>query len=159
MRFTFLVIGSIKEKWMQQGINEYVKRLSLIGKINILEQSEIKMPDNPSDAEKRKVLEEEGEKILKHVNDRDMVILLDLQGKSFSSEELASYLEEKMVTGVSHFFFVIGGPYGNGGNIRKRANLKISLSEMTFTHQMARLILSEQLYRAMKIIKHEPYHL
>lgn len=76
-----------------------------------------------------------------------------------TSEELADILRKRMVSGTSHFFFMIGGPYGNGENIRKRANLKISISAMTFTHQMARLILAEQVYRAMKIIRHEPYHL
>lgn len=159
MKFTFLTIGKIKEKWMRQGIDEYLKRLSPIAKVEILSPDEEKMPENPSPALKEKVMEKEGEKLLKYLKDEDFLILLDLKGKPVTSEELAHIIQQKMVSGTSHFFFMIGGPYGNGENIRKRANLKISISAMTFTHQMARLILAEQVYRAMKIIRHEPYHL
>lgn len=159
MKFTFLTIGKIKEKWMRQGIDEYLKRLSPIAKVEILSPDEEKMPENPSPALKEKVMEKEGEKLLKYLKDEDFLILLDLKGKPVTSEELAHIIRQKMLSGTSHFFFMIGGPYGNGENIRKRANLKISISAMTFTHQMARLILAEQVYRAMKIIRHEPYHL
>lgn len=159
MKFTFLTIGKIKEKWMRQGIDEYLKRLSPIAKVEILSPDEEKMPENPSPALKEKVMEKEGEKLLKYLKDEDFLILLDLKGKPVTSEKLAHIIRQKMVSGTSHFFFMIGGPYGNGENIRKRANLKISISAMTFTHQMARLILAEQVYRAMKIIRHEPYHL
>ena len=158
MKFTFLTIGKIKEKWMRQGIDEYLKRLSPIAKVEILSPDEEKMPENPSPALKEKVMEKEGEKLLKYLKDEDFLILLDLKGKPVTSEELAHFIRQKMVSGTSHFFFMIGGPYGNGENIRKRADLKISISAMTFTHQMARLILAEQVYRAMKIIRHEPYH-
>lgn len=159
MRFTFLTIGKIKEKWMRQGIDEYLKRLSPMAKVKILSPDEEKMPENPSPAMKEKVMEKEGDKLLKYLKDEDFLILLDLKGKPVTSEGLADILRRKMVSGTSRFFFMIGGPYGNGENIRKRANLKISISAMTFTHQMARLILAEQVYRAMKIIRHEPYHL
>ena len=159
MRFTFLTIGKIKEKWMRQGIDEYLKRLSPMAKVEILSPDEEKMPENPSLAMKEKVMEKEGDKLLKYLKDEDFLILLDLKGKPVTSEGLADILRRKMVSGTSRFFFMIGGPYGNGENIRKRANLKISISAMTFTHQMARLILAEQVYRAMKIIRHEPYHL
>lgn len=159
MKFTFLTIGKIKEKWMRQGIDEYLKRLSPIAKVEILSPDEEKMPENPSPALKEKVMEKEGEKLLKYLKEEDFLILLDLKGKPVTSEELAHIIRQKMVSGTSHFFFMIGGPYGNGENIRRRADLKISISAMTFTHQMARLILAEQVYRAMKIIRHEPYHL
>ena len=159
MKFTFLTIGKIKEKWMRQGIEEYLKRLSPMAKVEILSPDEEKMPENPSPALKEKVMEKEGDKLLKYLKDEDFLILLDLKGKPVPSEGLADILQKKMVAGTSHFFFMIGGPYGNGENIRKRADLKISISAMTFTHQMARLILAEQVYRAMKIIRHEPYHL
>lgn len=159
MKFTFLTIGKIKEKWMRQGIEEYLKRLSPMAKVEILSQDEERMPENPSPALKEKVMEKEGDKLLKYLKDEDFLILLDLKGKPVTSEGLADILQKKMVAGTSHFFFMIGGPYGNGENIRKRADLKISISAMTFTHQMARLILAEQVYRAMKIIRHEPYHL
>ncbi len=159
MKFTFLTIGKIKEKWMRQGIEEYLKRLSPMAKVEILSPDEEKMPENASPALKEKVMEKEGDKLLKYLKDEDFLILLDLKGKPVTSEGLADILQKKMVAGTSHFFFMIGGPYGNGENIRKRADLKISISAMTFTHQMARLILAEQVYRAMKIIRHEPYHL
>lgn len=159
MKFTFLTIGKIKEKWMRQGIEEYLKRLSPMAKVEILSPDEEKMPENPSPALKEKVMEKEGDKLLKYLKDEDFLILLDLKGQPVTSEGLAEILQKKMVAGTSHFFFMIGGPYGNGENIRQRADLKISISAMTFTHQMARLILAEQVYRAMKIIRHEPYHL
>ena len=128
MKFTFLTIGKIKEKWMRQGIDEYLKRLSPIAKVEILSPDEEKMPENPSPALKEKVMEKEGEKLLKYLKDEDFLILLDLKGKPVTSEELADILRKRMVSGTSHFFFMIGGPYGNGENIRKRANLKISIS-------------------------------
>lgn len=130
-----------------------------MAKVEIIAPDEEKMPDHPSPALKEKVMEKEGEKILKYLKDDDFLVLLDLKGKPVTSEGLADIIQKRMVAGTSHFFFMIGGPYGNGENIRKRANLKISISALTFTHQMARLILAEQLYRAMKIIRHEPYHL
>ena len=159
MRFTILAIGKIKEKWMRQGIEEYVKRLTPISRLDIIEQEEEKMPDNPSPLLKEKIMEKEGEKLLKYLKPDDCLVLLDLKGTPMSSEGLADWIEDRMVKGTSHFYFMIGGPYGNGENIRKRADMKISISAMTFTHQMARMILSEQIYRAMKIIRHEPYHL
>lgn len=159
MKFTLLAIGKIKEKWMRQGIEEYVKRLKPIAPLEIIAQDEEKMPENPSPAMKEKVMEKEGEKMLKYLSPDDCLVLLDLKGKPMSSEGLADWISRRMVTGTSHFYFMIGGPYGNGKNIQQRADLKISISAMTFTHQMARLILSEQLYRAMKSIRHEPYHL
>ena len=159
MKFTLLTIGKIKEKWMSQGIGEYLKRLEPMAKIEIISHDEEKMPDHTSPLLKEKVMEKEGDKLLKYLKDDDFLILLDLKGKPVTSEKLADIIQERMVGGTSHFFFMIGGPFGNGENIRKRADMKISISAMTFTHQMARLILAEQLYRAMKIIRHEPYHL
>ena len=159
MKFSFLVIGKIKESWMRAGIGEYEKRLKPMVKMETVEHEEEKMPENPSPATKEKRMEKEGEKLLKSVADSDCVVLLDTEGTPFSSEELAGWLQDKMVQGTSHFYFMIGGPYGNGTNIKKWADLKISIGAMTFTHQMARLILFEQLYRAMKINRHEPYHL
>ncbi|MDU1772835.1 MAG: 23S rRNA (pseudouridine(1915)-N(3))-methyltransferase RlmH, partial [Dialister micraerophilus] len=119
-------IGKIKEKWMKEGIDEYLKRLKPFAKMNIIEHEEEKMPGNPSPAIKKQIMEKEGDKLLKAVSDSDCVILLDTEGTAFSSEELAAWLQDKMVQGTSHFYFMIGGPYGNGENIKKRADLKIS---------------------------------
>lgn len=159
MKLTIAGIGKIKEKWMRDGIGEYVTRLTPLSRLRMIEQDEEKMPANPSEAIKGKVMEKEGEKILKYVADDDFVILLDTGGKEMSSTELSDLLASKMVAGKSSFVFMIGGPFGNGNNLRRRADVRLSLSPMTFTHQMARLILAEQLYRAMKIMRHEPYHL
>lgn len=159
MKLTIAGIGKIKEKWMRDGIGEYVTRLTPLSRLRMIEQDEEKMPANPSEAIKEKVMEKEGEKILKYVADDDFVILLDTGGKEMSSTELSDLLASKMVAGKSSFVFMIGGPFGNGNNLRRRADVRLSLSPMTFTHQMARLILAEQLYRAMKIMRHEPYHL
>lgn len=159
MKLTIAGIGKIKEKWMRDGIGEYVTRLTPLSRLRMIEQDEEKMPANPSEAIKEKVMEKEGEKILKYVADDDFVILLDTGGKEISSTELSDLLASKMVAGKSSFVFMIGGPFGNGNNLRRRADVRLSLSPMTFTHQMARLILAEQLYRAMKIMRHEPYHL
>lgn len=159
MKFTLLAIGKIKEKWMVSGINEYRKRLTPIAKVEVKEEPEEKIPSSPSLALKEKGMDKEGEKLLRHVTPDDFVILLDTHGEEMSSEALADFLQKKMIMGTGHFYFLIGGPYGNGAVLRKRANLKISLGPMTLTHQMARLLLMEQLYRAMKINRHEPYHL
>ena len=105
------------------------------------------------------MLENEGEKLLRSIQDSGCVVLLDMNGKKVSSEELAAWIAQKTIMGTSHFYFIIGGPYGNGKNIQACADLKLSMGPMTFTHQMARLILFEQLYRAVKITHHEPYHL
>lgn len=144
---------------MRDGIREYTERLAPVARIQIIEQDEEKMPANPSTAIKEKVMEKEGEKILRYVADDDFVILLDTGGKEMSSPGVSELLASKMVAGKSSFIFLIGGPFGNGENLRRRADVRLSLGPMTFTHQMARLILAEQLYRAMKIMRHEPYHL
>lgn len=159
MKLTIAGIGKIKEKWMRDGIQEYTSRLIPMAKFSILEQEEEKMPSSPAPALKEQVMEREGEKILKYIRPDDYVILLDTSGKMLSSEELSGFLQKKMVEGRSSFLFLIGGPYGNGKNLKRRADFSLCFSPMTFTHQMARLILAEQLYRAMKIMRHEPYHL
>lgn len=159
MKLTIAGIGKIKEKWMRDGIQEYETRLAPMAKFSIIEQDEEKMPADPGAALKEQVMEKEGAKILKYVRPSDYVILLDLSGTMLSSEALSAFLEKRMVEGKSSFVFLIGGPYGNGKNLKERADFSLCMSPMTFTHQMARLILSEQIYRAMKIMRHEPYHL
>lgn len=114
---------------MRAGIQEYVKRLTPFSKWEELEQNEVKMPDNCFPVMKEKILMEEGESLLKHIRDEDYLILLDLKGKEMTSEEFAGCLNDKMLTGTNHFYFMIGGPCGNGENIRKRANLRISFGK------------------------------
>lgn len=159
MKISVAAIGKIKEPWMKQGITEYVKRLTPFAKVNFTEYDEERWKGVPSSLLKEQIMNKEGEKLLKSISPSDSVVLLDTGGKMLSSEELASWLQNEMVLGKSQFTFMIGGPLGNGKNVQTRATLRLSLSAMTLTHQMARLILMEQLYRAMKIIHHEPYHL
>ncbi len=159
MKITIAGIGKIKEKWMRDGIHEYARRLAPLATFTILEQEEEKMPPAPPAALKEQVMEKEGQKILKYARPSDYVILLDTSGTMLSSEDLSSFLQKRMVEGKSSFLFFIGGPYGNGKNLKERADFSLCISPMTFTHQMARLILAEQIYRAMKIMRHEPYHL
>lgn len=159
MKFTFLLTGKLKERWLKEGVEEYILRLSPFVKTEFREWTEEKMPEHPSDILRERVLNAEGDKILRALPDKGHLILLDTEGKEMSSPALSEYIDRRAVEGVSHFFFAVGGPFGTGSHIRSRADLRLSLGPMTLTHQMARLILLEQLYRAVKISRHEPYHL
>ena len=152
MRFTILCVGKIKEAYMQAAIKDYMTRLTKYAKVSIVEVPE----DNHPVMEKR--IEKEGEALLKKITPGSCVVALDLHGKEISSEKFAEYFKEKTVSGVSEFVFVIGGSDGIDKKITKIADMRLCLSPMTFTHQMTRLILAEQLYRAMKINNGEQYH-
>lgn len=154
IKIRLLVVGSIKEKFLKDAISEYQKRLSRFAKLEIIEVEETKIQNKSEELVKK----EEGDRLLKRINRDDYVILLDLKGNFLSSEELASELNSLIAKGISPITFVIGGTLGLSDEIRKRANLKISISKMTFTHQMCRVIVLEQIYRAFKIINNEEYH-
>ena len=158
MRITILAVGKLKEKYLREGVAEYAKRLAPFAKIDFAELSEERLPEGFSPAEKEKALTREGERLLARVRDGSYLTVLDLSGKALSSEELAKLVEDKMTEGVSDFTFIIGGPFGISDEVRKAADMRLSLSKMTFTHQMTRLILTEQIYRSFKIIKGEKYH-
>lgn len=158
MHIRILCIGKIKEKYLQAGIAEFIKRLGPYAKLGITELDEERMPDNPSTQEKAKALEREGERLLKQVKDGSVLILLDVAGQNLSSEELARHFAELGVKGQSDITFIIGGAFGISPALQKAATLRLSFSRMTFTHQMVRLLLVEQIYRAFKIIRGEPYH-
>lgn len=158
MRIRLVCIGKIKEKYLQLGIAEFVKRLALYAKLEIMELDEERMPENPSSADKARVLEREGERILKQVKEGSELILLDVHGKNLSSEEMAEHFSQLALSGRSDITFVIGGAFGLSPNLQKAAHLRLSFSRMTFTHQMVRLLLVEQIYRAFKINRGEPYH-
>lgn len=159
MKFTILTIGKIKESYLKIGIEEFSKRLRPYCQLQIVELPEERMPERPSEAEKKQVLYKEGEKLLRQVKPDSYLIVLDLYGTSISSEELADTLSSLGLQGISHVTFLIGGPYGLADEVRKVAKKRISFGRLTYTHQMIRLLLTEQLYRAMKIQKNEPYHL
>ena len=157
MRIKIYCIGKIKEQYLKDGINEYLKRISVYSKIEIVEVSDSKVKDNPNQADIEKAKNEEGERVLKLLKS-DYLIGLDLNKQEFTSEEFAVFLNKKMVEGGSNISFVIGGSYGLSDDLKKRCNTSISLSKLTFLRQMTRLILLEQIYRAFKILNNETYH-
>ena len=158
MKITIACVGKIKEKYLTAGIEEFSKRLTPFCKLETLAINEERMPDNPSPAEKQQVLERETQRLLAIIPANSYVILLDVIGKQLSSPDLAAKLDELALAGNSHITFVIGGAFGYIDALRKRADLALSVSKMTFTHQMIRLLLIEQIYRAFKISRGEKYH-
>ncbi len=155
MKIKIIALGKIKEKFLKNGIDEFLKRLTPYAAIEIIEIPAIEIKDENLTS---KVLEQEGEKILSHIKPQSYVITLEIKGKMFSSEEFAQKINELTNDGVSEIVFVIGSSCGISPIVSNRANLKMSMSKMTFLHQFARLILVEQIYRAFKIIKGETYH-
>lgn len=158
MKINIVTAGKIKEKYLTMGIMEFMKRLTPFANVKFIEINEEKMKENPSAAEKQKTLDNEGERLLKQVPAGSHLIVLDVYGKQVSSEELSARFDELGLQGKSHITFLIGGAFGLSEAVRAAANEKISFSRMTFTHQMVRLLLVEQIYRAFKISRGEPYH-
>ena len=158
MKITIACVGKIKEKYLTQGIDEFTKRLTPFCKLETLSINEEKMPDNPSPAEKEQVLDKETKRLMTIIPENSYVILLDVIGKQISSPELADKFDALALAGTSHITFVIGGAFGYTDALRKRADFALSFSKMTFTHQMIRLLLIEQIYRAFKISRGEKYH-
>ena len=158
MKYHIITIGKIKEKYLTAGIDEFLKRLRPYGQVEITALPEEKMPDNPSDAQKRQVLEKEGEKMLRHVRQGSYVFVLDVQGTLISSEDMAAKFSEIALHGCSELTFIIGGPFGFSEEVYGRADGRLSLSRMTFSHQIVRAIFAEQIYRAFTILHNEPYH-
>ncbi|KAF6625854.1 23S rRNA (pseudouridine(1915)-N(3))-methyltransferase RlmH [Paenibacillus sp. EKM208P] len=151
-------VGKLKEKYLVMGIQEYAKRLGPYIKFQMIEVADEKAPDTLSEAEVRQVKEREGERILAHVKSEAHVIVLAIDGKLRSSEELAEELDKLGTYGTSHVVFVIGGSHGLSDEVLRRAQQKLSFGRMTLPHQLMRLVLVEQIYRAVKINRGEPYH-
>lgn len=158
MNIDIAVVGKIKEKYLAEGIMEYSKRLGRYCSLRILEVEDEKTPETMSDREKEEVKRKEGERLLSRIPDQALVIALAIDGKQLSSEELSEKISDLMVKGTSHIVFVIGGSLGLSEEVLARSQMKLSFSRMTFPHQLMRLILLEQIYRAFRIIKNEPYH-
>jgi len=159
MQVTIACVGKIKEKYLVDGIAEYTKRLGPFCRLTIANINEEKMPDNPSAATKEQILAKETERLLAIIPDNSYVFVLDVIGRPISSPELAQKIADLALEGKSNITFVIGGAFGFTDALRKRADISISFSKMTFTHQMIRMLLVEQIYRAFKIIRGEKYHL
>ena len=155
MKITLLAIGKTDKKYFAQGIEEYSKRLKHYIKYESVIIPDIKNVKNITQEEQKKT---EGEQIFKKIKEADFVVLLDENGDSYTSVKFSKYIEKQMLKSLKNLVFVIGGPYGFSEEVYKRANSKISLSSMTFSHQMVRLVFVEQLYRAFTIIRNEPYH-
>ena len=158
MRINIVCVGKIKEKYLKLGIDEFKKRLSKYCKLEIIELEDEKAPENLSDKEMLIIKEKEGKKILYKIKDNSYVIALAIDGKNLSSEELAETINKLGVRGISNITFVIGGSLGLSDEVLSRADYKLSFSKMTFPHQLMRLILLEQVYRAYRINNGEPYH-
>lgn len=158
MKVTVITVGKIKEKYLKDAIAEYSKRLSKYCKLEIIEVTDEKTPDNASETVENMIRAKEAERILKYVKDDTYVITLEIQGKQLTSEELADKIETLGVQGTSHITFIIGGSIGLGEEVLKRSDYALSFSRMTFPHQLMRVILLEQVYRSYRIINGEPYH-
>ena len=155
MKITLLIVGKTEDAYLKEGIDKYLKRLKHYIKIDIAEITELKNTKALTEAQQKA---KEAELILKKITATDYVILLDEKGLELSSQQFAAYLDKKAVGSVASLVFIVGGPYGFDQLVYQRANDKLSLSRMTFSHQMVRLFFVEQLYRAFTIVKGEPYH-
>jgi 23S rRNA (pseudouridine1915-N3)-methyltransferase len=155
MKISLILVGKTEENWVKEGVDIYTKRLKHYLPFSAIELPALKGIGNLSQLQQK---EKEGELILKACTGAERIFLLDEQGKEYNSPGFATFLQMQMNSSVKHLAFVVGGPFGFSEEIYKRANGKISLSQMTFTHQMIRLFYTEQLYRAMTILKGEKYH-
>ncbi|MDO6447956.1 23S rRNA (pseudouridine(1915)-N(3))-methyltransferase RlmH [Oceanobacillus profundus] len=158
MKISIVSVGKLKEKYLKQGIQEYLKRLGAYAKVDVIEVADEKAPENMSEAEMLEVKRKEGERILSQISPDTYVITLEINGKMLSSEQLAAKMDELATYGKSKIVFVIGGSLGISNDVQKRSDLALSFSKMTFPHQLMRLILLEQVYRGFRINRGEPYH-
>jgi len=155
MKISLIAIGKTEDKYLIEGIDKYLNRLKHYINFSFTVIPDIKNTKNLTEAQQKN---KEAELILKQLNNSDVVVLMDEKGKKYSSVQFSQYINKQMVGSVQNLVFIIGGPYGFDESIYKRANSSISLSDMTFSHQMVRLFFVEQLYRAFTILKNEPYH-
>lgn len=158
LKFRIISVGKIRETFYQAGVQEYLKRLGPYIPIELVDGLEEKINARAGEQDIKKILQKEGLKILQLIDDQDRVVVCDLGGAMFTSEKLAEYMYESTLSGKNRLDFIIGSSFGLSEAVKERADQVISFSKMTFPHQMAVLILTEQIYRGFKILKREPYH-
>lgn len=158
MKVTVVAVGKLKEKYLKEGISEYSKRLSRFCELQIVEVEDEQAPENLSESQGIQVKKREAERIIKKAKEGSALIVLDLKGKKLNSEGFADKLNSFFISGKSHITFVIGGSLGLDDELVQKADFRLCLSDMTFPHQLARLILLEQVFRAFKIMSGETYH-
>lgn len=158
MKIQILCVGKLKEKYLKDGIAEYLKRLQRYAVVEIIEVADEQTPDNASAAEEAQIKAKEGQRLMKYIKDDTYLIALAIEGNMLTSEQLAAKFEKLALDGHSHITMVIGGSLGLDPAIIQQADYLLSFSKMTFPHQLMRLILTEQIYRSYRIIKGEPYH-
>lgn len=158
MNIKIIAVGKVREKYMMEGIKEFSKRLSRYCKLEIIEVQDEKAPEKLSIKQMEIIKEREGKRILCKIPSNGHVIILDIDGKNLSSQELSDKMDQLMVDGVNDIVFIIGGSIGLSREVIAKSDFKLSFSKMTFPHQLMRMILLEQIYRGFKIMKGEPYH-
>jgi 23S rRNA (pseudouridine1915-N3)-methyltransferase len=158
LKIKIITVGKLKEKYLVQGINEYLKRLQKYAKVEIIELADEKAPENLREAEMLQVKNKEGERILAKISDQEYVFALAINGKQYSSEEFSKEIEQLGINGKSQLAFVIGGSLGLSEEVLKRSQKQISFGRLTYPHQLMRLVLVEQIYRGFRIMRGEPYH-
>jgi 23S rRNA (pseudouridine1915-N3)-methyltransferase len=158
VKISILCVGKIKENFYRQAIDEYAKRLSKYCKFEVIEVADEKTPDTASDAQEDQIKEKEANRLLEKIKEDAYVFTLEIKGKRFASESFSECINKVTIQGNSHLIFIIGGSLGLHEKVLKRSNQSISFSDMTFPHQLMRVILAEQIYRAFRIMKNEPYH-
>jgi 23S rRNA (pseudouridine1915-N3)-methyltransferase len=158
MRIKIISVGKLKEKYLVQGINEYLKRLSSYAKVEIIEVPDEKAPEKLSEAEMLQVKDKEGQRILAKISEQEYVFVLAINGKQYSSEEFSKEIEQLGINGKSQLVFIIGGSLGLSEEVMKRSQKQLSFGKLTFPHQLMRLVLVEQIYRGFRIMRGEPYH-
>lgn len=155
---TVICVGKLKEKYLTQAWDEYAKRLGAFCKLNLVELEESRVADRPGEKEIQQAVEKEGQRIIARIPAGSAVVALCIEGTQWSSEQLAHFVKEQPVNGVSHLTFIIGGSYGLSQAVKQKAGVKLSFSKMTFPHQLFRVLLLEQIYRAFQIGQGSPYH-
>jgi len=158
MNIKIICIGKLKEKYWNDAVKEYSKRLGGYCKFNVVELKESKLPSNPSRADEINVINKEGNDVINNIKDNDYVITLEIEGKQLDSLEFSKTINKLALVGKSDIIFVVGGSLGLSDFVKNRADFRLSFSNMTFPHQMMRVILLEQIYRSFKIIRNESYH-